>query len=164
MSYARIDIICKECGREFRYQSNYKMKSTEVDGYIEWARENVTLCPECYRKQKAAEKAECTANKLAELGIQLPEISGVSDKQVAFAQKVRDNYIYDLSASWFPNFQSLHRYAHSSEEEKREMISASGVKTIEEFEESVILATPQIKELWVALTENNASKIIDALR
>lgn len=140
------------------------MKSTEVDNYIEWARENVTLCPECYRKQKEAEKAEHVVNKLAKFGIQLPEIRGVSDKQVTFARKIRNNYIHDLSARWFPAFQDLHKYAHSSDEEKQKMISKSGVATTEEFEEQRILANPQFRKIWVTLTENNASKIIDALR
>lgn len=51
MPYANITLTCQTCGKEFKHRHQC-MKSRDVDSYIEWAKENVTECPECHAQAK----------------------------------------------------------------------------------------------------------------
>lgn len=52
---------------------------------IKWYEE--ALCPECYRQQQLVRGKELAAK------YSLPEITGVSDKQIAFAETLRARYL-----------------------------------------------------------------------
>lgn len=51
MPYANIALTCQTCGKEFKHRHQC-MKSRDVDSYIDWAKENVTECPECHAQSK----------------------------------------------------------------------------------------------------------------
>ena len=57
MAQAKINVICETCGKEFTHTKVcYNRK--EADSYEEWAKENITVCPDCYKTlcRKAEEK------------------------------------------------------------------------------------------------------------
>jgi len=49
MAQARIDIICETCGKEFTH-TKICFNRKEADSYEEWAKENITVCPDCYKE------------------------------------------------------------------------------------------------------------------
>lgn len=49
MPYAKITLTCSTCGNEFEHRHKC-YKSRDIDSYIDWAKSNITTCPECYAK------------------------------------------------------------------------------------------------------------------
>lgn len=92
MAQARIEIICTECGCKFTHRKNCYNRDAATK-YEEWAAENITICPECYGKQKRAEERarldkQTEEAKEASAGIELPELTG-TEKQIAWAKDIR---------------------------------------------------------------------------
>lgn len=85
MARAKITLTCHDCGNRFEH-IKFCRNRTDADSYEEWASENVTQCPTCYRAAQLAMKLK---------GLDLPEITGKSDKQIAYAKKLRDNAAAD---------------------------------------------------------------------
>lgn len=50
MPFAKITITCSTCGNEFEHRHKC-YKSRDIDSYIDWAKSNITLCPDCHRKE-----------------------------------------------------------------------------------------------------------------
>ena len=61
MPYANITLTCSCCGNKFNHRHKC-LKSGDVESYVEWAKENITECPECYaignRREEAKEIRE----------------------------------------------------------------------------------------------------------
>ena len=56
MPYAKITLTCSTCGNDFEHRHKCS-KSRDIDSYIDWAKSNITTCPECYAKMtREAEK------------------------------------------------------------------------------------------------------------
>lgn len=94
MAKVSIDLICEECGKSFTHTA-IKHNRSEADSYAEWARDNIQICPECWRKQKIASKrsadeakAESGIKKAEQEGVTLPELTG-TPKQIAWAETIR---------------------------------------------------------------------------
>jgi hypothetical protein len=94
MAQARVEIICKECGCEFTHK-HICYNRDDAKRYEEWVAENITICPECYGKQKRAEErarldaATETANHaIEENGVELSELTG-TEKQISWATDIR---------------------------------------------------------------------------
>ena len=86
---AKITQRCKECGNEFEHRKKcYNSKDRE--SYEAWATNNITICPECYTKRKRQEEREKREKFYAEYGI--PAITAGTEKQIAYANKLRDEY------------------------------------------------------------------------
>lgn len=94
MAIAKIEITCTKCGNTFIHRKEC-WNRREADSYESWAISNIDTCPECYRKQKADHKAANLAAALEKFGFQLPELTGASDKQIAYAVSVRERYLAD---------------------------------------------------------------------
>ena len=92
MAIANIDLKCSECGCTFTHRKECRNRR-EADSYESWAADHITTCPECSRKERQERNASALQSKLDELGISLPAIEGVSDKQVAYAESVRERYL-----------------------------------------------------------------------
>lgn len=94
MARVKITLRCTNCGQSFEH-IHYCQNSREAASYEEWAKENITICPNC----RAAAKNEKEQAKVREylVGIEdaypLPQITGVSEKQIAFAEKLRSRFI-----------------------------------------------------------------------
>lgn len=92
MAVAKIEVTCKTCGCTFNHRKECRNRR-EADSYESWAAANIDTCPECLRKQHAERQAATVAAVLEKYGFQLPELTGASDKQIAYAQSVRERYL-----------------------------------------------------------------------
>lgn len=91
MAIARVDLICKECGREFTHRSSCGNRRL-ADEHESWARENITLCPECWKKARREAEAAELAKAVKALPVELPENLTGSEKQIAWAKDIREKY------------------------------------------------------------------------
>lgn len=85
MARVKINLICCDCGESFEH-IHFCNNRRDADSYETWARDNITQCPACYRKAQLAKKLE---------GLNLPEITGGTEKQIAYARKLRDEKVSD---------------------------------------------------------------------
>ena len=92
MAMAKAICKCKTCGNEFAVTKKCYNRS-DADNYEEWAKEHYDECTECYIARRKAETAEKAAKIIAEN--HLPEISGVSAKQVDYANALRNRYLVE---------------------------------------------------------------------
>lgn len=89
MAVARVTLVCPTCGVEFtKTKTCYNRK--EADRWEEYMKTTDMECPECY----AARKAHAAAEINAKFG--MPEITGVSDKQIKYANDLRNKYLLTL--------------------------------------------------------------------
>lgn len=92
MAIATYKGICASCGKEFESRKKcYNRK--EADEYEAWAAQNITLCGACFAKERTAQAAAEATAILEEYGVTLPQITGASDKQIAYAESKRASAI-----------------------------------------------------------------------
>ena len=184
MAKAKITCKCEICGGTFEYVRTCA-NSSAADSYAEWAAEHVTVCPACYAAAKKAEAASKLNAYIAEnFGTEhpLPKITGISEKQIAYAESLRTKFISsDLSGcsvklSRFFAAEDKVRLENMSEEGRaaaEKQAEAEGLSVEAWFKKNrpaIVARTSKIrfvdivKKLEVIVNESNASKIIDALR
>ena len=83
------DYVTFSCGHTGEVQLFGSNKDRERK--IKWYEESA-LCPECYKRQQE-ERCKALAAEY-----NLPEITGVSDKQIAFAESLRGRYLTNYEA------------------------------------------------------------------
>ena len=90
MAKATITYTCKVCG-ETATASTTKHNRRDADAWEAWAIDHYDTCPDCYRKMQE----QAMADKAAELAklYSLPEITGLSQKQIDYAADLRAKYI-----------------------------------------------------------------------
>ena len=92
MAIAKITLTCTECGNTFEHRKECRNRS-EADSHEAWAKENIDLCPACYRARQQRNAQAAVMAALEKHGINLPELAGVSEKQIAYAKSVRDGIL-----------------------------------------------------------------------
>lgn len=92
MAIASITVTCSTCGNSFTHRKECRNRR-EADSYEVWAINNISECPSCARARRNADASLKLANTLAALGRTLPVIKGCSDKQIAYAESVREQYL-----------------------------------------------------------------------
>lgn len=104
MAKAEIKCTCPECGAKHTW-SVICHNRREADNWEQYHADeaNTRLCPECYRKHRAAERAEAreaenkvAAENVAALG--LPALTG-TEKQVAWATSIRQKALDEALAT-----------------------------------------------------------------
>lgn len=85
MAKATAECTCKKCGASFT-RTAIKRNRREADDWEHWAVSFFDLCADCYR----AEQIEIFERMKRERGI--PDIEGVSEKQIAYAEHLRRDY------------------------------------------------------------------------
>lgn len=153
MAKAIANCTCSVCGEKFGKVA-FKNNKAQADSWKEWAEEHFTICPECYRKQQS-EKGEALG---AELG--LPQITGKSDKQIAYAASLRAKFLSNGGASEISRVRKL--MAAMTPEKVHAAAEKNGVS-----EEAVIRRNLEYRALgqaYIVAYETDAGKIIDALR
>jgi hypothetical protein len=184
MAKAKITCKCEICGGTFEHVRTCINRS-DADSYAEWAAEHVTVCPSCHAAAKKAEAASKLNAYIAEnFGAEhpLPKITGVSEKQIAYAESLRTKFISsDLSGcnvklSRFFAAEDKIRLENMSEEGRaaaEKQAEAEGLSVEAWFAKNrpaIVARTSKIsfvdivKKIEVIVNESNASKIIDALR
>lgn len=91
MAMANVKLICKTCGNEFTWSKKcYSRRG--ADSSEAWARDNITLCPECAAKAYCEAEAAKHAEAVNGLSVELPENLTGNEKQIAWAKDIREKY------------------------------------------------------------------------
>lgn len=162
MAIAKIDLICKKCGGEFEVRKSCTNRAA-ADSYEAWAVDHIIACPACTAKARRAEQTAAIAEKLAAHKLELPTITGVSDKQISFADDLRTKY---LAA----NLDKIEMYAQIIESLTTEDIKARYAEHCAAQGKTIEAALAETYEAYhlttvkLLLEEDSAHKIIDACR
>lgn len=95
MAKASVKLTCKECGCTFT-STKQCYNRADADEYEEWAAQNITTCPACYKAARQAAKEERVMAEAEKLS--LPELTG-SDKQIKWAISIRSDMLRKYSLS-----------------------------------------------------------------
>lgn len=182
MAKATITCRCKICGKTFEHTKDCYNRA-DANAYEQWAEQNITVCPACYAaSKKAAARSKLDAYIAENFGAEhpLPEISGVSEKQIAYAASLRSKLIGELSSygvktsSFFAAEEEvqLSKLDEAGVAEAQEQAAAEGLTAeawFEKHRDEMIayvagLSTDTMAKIKLILEETNASKLIDALR
>lgn len=119
MSRVKMVLKCEHCGKTFEHIHMCR-NSTEAGTYEAWARENITTCPDCYAAQKRAHQLDAVSGYISSFSEQhpLPQITGVSEKQIAYASSLREKFIRDLGVGTPPD---LGQPVHADVEQRRRL-------------------------------------------
>lgn len=91
MAMANVKLICKACGNEFGWRRECHSRR-DADSSEAWARDNITLCPECAAKARREAEAAKQAEAVKGLSVELPDNLTGSEKQIAWAKDIRAKY------------------------------------------------------------------------
>lgn len=157
MARAMVTITCKHCGKDFTHINRNCHNRTEANNYEDWAKQNIDMCPECRRKEIEKDNAS-KAQKIAE-EYNLPKIKGVSEKQTAFADKLRNAYI-----SQYP--EKIAKASRMIKAMNRERMAQKASEQGMSAEEYILMAFDayRVKEAYIILTCDLAAQIIDTLK
>lgn len=154
MAKAEVKIICKKCGNRFTWSNIYHSRK-DADAAEIWAKQNITLCPECRKKEYIKEQQALApeyAKKAAEIlsDYKLPVLTG-TEKQIAYATSLRDKFIAnDIRAKkYFTAYNKCKQMPDSKFAEKG---------TTKEEELARLAKNLQIEEL---LNSDSAGEIIE---
>lgn len=183
MARVKITLKCEHCGKGFEHVHTCR-NSTEAGSYEVWARENLTTCPACYAEQKNAKRGAELSGYISSFSDRhpLPQITGVSEKQISYASSLREKFIREnlmpvqLDVNCF--FEIADKIKpENCDEAARDLMRKAAADAGKPFEIwftayradrlrryfGLIYATDAAK-IETIFTENSASKIIDALR
>ena len=182
MAKATVTCRCKICGKTFEHTKDCYNRA-DANAYEQWAAQNINVCPACYAaSKKAATRSKLDAYIAENFGVEhpLPEITGVSEKQISYAASMRGKFIGEL-AKYGAKISSvfaaeaevqLSKLDESGLAEAQEQATAEGL-TVEAWfakhrDEMIAyvagLSVDTMAKIKLILAEANASKLIDALR
>lgn len=176
MARSKLTLTCTRCGCEFEH-IHFSRNRSDANSYEDWAYNNITVCPSCY----AAERLESYIASFGEH--RLPEIVGVSDKQIAYASKLRSTFVEfellrrhnNLNIPQFFELWDVYQVKNldaTKIDQAKEMAAQDG-KSLEEWVEYnrrktikdlFHLSEAELNKILLIFTEENASKLIDALK
>lgn len=152
MEKIHVNCNCKNCQCEFIFEKTCE-NGLEAEKAKKWAARYKKICPVCLEKEREQQRAE----RAQMLG--LPQVIGCSNKQIAYAEKLRDRYIvanmeYVLSAKEHLEKIDPARVERIAKQWglENEMCIPEAFKGVGMYEE------------YICLTEENASKIIEVLK
>lgn len=147
---------CEKCGEEF-IKENRLMSRSAADSWTEWAEANVTICPKCWRKAKqdnAEKRYEALKDEL-----RLPEITGKSDKQIAFARDLRVRYV----AQHAEELREMRmKIDNVNTEAVAKVMAAEGVDEDGAMRKALEWM-PSMHTRYIVLTSSSARELIDLL-
>lgn len=155
MAKATAYCTCKHCGAQF-VQTKDCFSRDQANSWESWAAENLDICPECYRAQKAQEAKEKSAQAVADYN--LPTITGVSEKQIAFANTLRTRFIAGRNS-----LDSANKLLHGIDPATLEKVCADQNVTPEVAIANAFHDYNMDRE-YVVLSTGSASKLIDILK
>ena len=147
------DYVTYSCGHTGEVQLFGTSKDRERK--IKWYEEEA-LCPECYKKQQE-ERGKALAAEY-----NLPEITGVSDKQIAFAETLRGRYLTSYSIN---DLKKLTEIMHELRTEHRAELDAMLTKLGKTEDEFFAQRSHErgLGKAYTVLATGDALQIIDAL-
>lgn len=161
MAIAKITLTCTECGKTFEHRKECRNRA-DADSHEAWAKENIDLCPACYRAQQQQRAQAAVLAALESHGITLPQLTGASDKQIAYAQSVRIRTLAD-SLSMLDAYVSFQDKAQtaSADPEFAKQCEAHGLSVAEAITQARHARC--LDKLHLALTAATARDILDNL-
>ena len=84
--------VCPKCGRTFTREKICGNRA-DANEWVSWAEDHPGLCPDCWREELEEDRRAASARSAkenAEHG--LPSLVG-SEKQIAWAEKIRNEYV-----------------------------------------------------------------------
>lgn len=161
MAIAKITLTCTQCGKTFEHRKECYNRA-EADSHEAWARENIDLCPACYRAQQQRNAQAAVLAALEQHSITLPQLTGASDKQIAYAQSVRIRTLADsiTMLDGYLKFQA-HAARVSADPEFAKQCESRGMSVAEAYAKSLRLRG--LDRLHLALTATTARDILDNL-
>ena len=153
MARVKIECTCKVCGEKFTHIKT-KYNREQADSYEEWAKEHITICPDCFRRNET----ETEINK-AESKYQLPELTGKSEKQIAYARKLRAEYINKSS-----NVEGCIKMLNKDEAFMAQVNKyATGKRISEEEAIAELIKSHRLEKIIACLQETEAGKLLDVI-
>lgn len=146
------DYVTYSCGHTGEVQLFGSNKDRERK--IKWYEESA-LCPECYKQQQEERGKELAAE------YNLPEITGVSDKQIAFAETLRTRYLLNYEAELNKLTSLLHELHTEHQAEFEAMLAKLGQPEAEYLAQRT--RKMGLGKAYTVLTTGEARQIIDAL-
>ena len=146
------DYVTYSCGHTGEVQLFGTNKDRERK--IKWYEESA-LCAECYKKQQEERGKELAAK------YNLPEITGVSDKQIAFAESLRGRYLTNSEHELKKLTEIMHELRTEHRAELDAMLTKLGQTEDEFFDQRS--HKRGLGKAYTVLTTGEARQIIDAL-
>lgn len=130
-------------------------KTEDRERKLHWM-ETDGMCPDCYREWIREENARKLCETIRD--ITLPQLTAKSDKQLAYAESKRSEYILDH----VNHIKQLYAIMHMDEDKRVEITAelAAVGKTYEDAYAHILASMPKATAI---LTETNAGKLLDIL-
>ena len=147
MARSKLTLTCQTCGQEFE-RITFNRNRSDANKYDDWARENITECPDCYNRRLYAEQDAI---------YHFPPITGVSDKQIQYAETVRAHYVAR-------NAKELAQAAKGIERLKPDAIRqyAEAHECTEEHTRRLYFQKFYLLHAYIILTSGKATDILDS--
>lgn len=130
-------------------------KTEDRERKLHWM-ETDGMCPDCYREWQYEENNRKVREALGD--ILLPQLTAKSEKQLAFAESKRSEYILDH----VNHIKQLYAAMHMNEA-KRAEITANLATVGKTYEEQYALILSMMPKATAILTETDAGKLLDTL-
>lgn len=160
MAMATAKCTCKKCGEEFEiYKKCYNRR--DADEFEEYAAAHYTECRKCYRARVAAQNADKAETVIEKYN--MPTITGVSEKQINYANTLRNRFLANISDSKIEKAI----YLISDDRCKQKMQELADKRfngDLKKARFAMFFDYGLDDNIAVLLTESNAGKIIDALK
>ncbi len=156
MARAIAECTCATCGAKFE-KVQFRPNSKMANEWKTWAEENCTTCPDCWHK----EKQEKDAAKAAEIieRFNLPEITGKSEKQIKFANDMRNELLAQPETA--KNLQLIAECL--SDERCKAQAEKEGMSVEEWVAKAAKRKWYNGEAIWTIYKSGEARYIIDAL-
>lgn len=154
MARAIAECKCATCGGTFE-KIAFKYNREQADSWKAWAEENCTTCPECWKKEQD-EKGKALASEYG-----LPEITGVSEKQIAYAETLRARYMLNSEHELKKLTEMLNELHTEHQTEFEAMLTELGKSEAEYLAQRT--RKIGLGKAYALLTTGEARQIIDEL-
>jgi len=141
MAMANARCKCSKCGTYFTVSKKCHSRE-EADNFESWAESCVDMCQDCKRSEKQ-DRDKAVFSELSATYV-FPEIDGVSEKQINYADNLRQRYVANNQ-----------KYIDKA----NKVIARLGYDIPKADLDAAFLY-----QAYVCLTEKNAHKIIDTLK
>ena len=163
MAKAKAICTCRTCGNKFEVVKNCFNRS-DADNFEQYAKETYTECKDCYRARIEEENASKAKTIIEKYGF--PTITGVSDKQTDYANRLRDEYLAKCDEDDIEYVAVEYPEVLKTEDAKTYLQDIADTKFGGNIEKAKIDFLKQYNyyDIWVLLSESNAGKVIDLLK
>lgn len=158
---------CSTCGATFERRNTFSSRK-DADDWKDWQESHPGECPDCCWKRKSEEKAKEEAKAAAEIikKYHLPEITGVSEKQIKYASDLRSKELLSKEPEIIAAYASWEKvHADPNHPERWKLQKIADKKTDGDVEAiyNWFLRKYRCEKLNAIWHTSSARKIIDEL-